>query len=117
MNATRRPYVAYDKMLAQRVHDLLGADPRLEERKMLGGIGFLVRGNMACGVLGDELIVPVALERFADILTEAHTHAFDSPGRSRSSWVMVGPAGYDSDADLYRWVSRGVTFARVWLLA
>jgi hypothetical protein len=78
--------MAYDEGLAQRVEDALGGMDGLEAKKMFGGVGYLLNGNMAVGVLGDGLIV-------------------------RTGWVTVGPEGVSEDADLEEWVEIGVVFA------
>ena len=104
------PAVAYDEGLAQRVRESL--IPReLEEKKMFGGIGFLVTGNMVCGVLSDSFIVRVGPERYQEALSQPHTHEFDFTGRAMTGWVVVGPEGHEADASLDDWVMLGLTFA------
>ena len=104
--------MAYDEGLAQQVRESLGELPGLVEKKMFGGVGFMVQGNMACGVHGDELIVRVGPARYKESLASAHTRAFDMTGRPMKGWVMVGPDGYESDAELEDWLQQGVEFAQ-----
>ena len=80
-------------------------------KKMFGGIGFLVKGNMACGVHKDALIVRVGPDAYQEALDKAHTRPFDITGRPMKGWVMVDQAGYESDADLRAWVQQGVEYA------
>ncbi|MGD2040408.1 MAG: TfoX/Sxy family protein [Anaerolineae bacterium] len=103
--------MAYDEGLAQRVREALGDLPGLVEKKMFGGVGYLVQGNMACGVNQDDLIVRVGPEAYEDALVEPHTRVFDMTGRPMRGWIVVTPEGYGSDADLDEWVQRGVRFA------
>jgi TfoX/Sxy family transcriptional regulator of competence genes len=104
--------MAYDKVLAERIRLLLAAQPGLSERKMFGGIGFMLHGNMACGVIGDRLIVRVGLDRYKEMLTLPHTHLFDTTGRPMRGWITVSPEGYASEDDLKSWLDRAVDFAR-----
>ncbi len=103
--------MAYDEGLTQRIRELIGSHPAVAEKKMFGGVGFIARGNMACGVTGDDLIVRVGAENYQDALTQPHTRPFDMTGRPMTGWVMVGPDGYADDADLEQWISRGLQFA------
>jgi TfoX/Sxy family transcriptional regulator of competence genes len=103
--------MAYDEGLAQRIREVLGERPELVEKKMFGGIGFMLQGNMACGVLKDELIVRVGPERYEEALTKPHTRPFDFSGRPMRGWVMVASDGYESDEALQGWVQQGVDFA------
>ena len=103
--------MAYDEGLAQRIRDVLGERPGLVEKKMFGGIGFMVRGNMACGVHKDALIVRVGPEGYEEALAKPHTKPFDITGRPMKGWVMVTPDGYESDEALEDWVQRGLDFA------
>ncbi len=103
--------MAYDEGLAQRIREALGEPPGLVEKKMFGGVGFMVQGNMACGVNKDDLIVRVGAEQYEEALTKPHTRPFDMTGRSMKGWVMVSSEGYESDDALKDWVQRGVEFA------
>ena len=103
--------MAYDDGLAQRMREALAVIPDIDEKKMFGGIGFLLNGNMACGVNKDDLIVRVGPEAYEAALAEPHTKVFDMTGRPMKGWVVVRPAGYESDEGLKGWVQRGVDFA------
>jgi hypothetical protein len=107
--------MAYDEGLAQRISEALDAvlgESELVEKKMFGGIGYLVQGNMACGVNGDRLIVRVGPGAYDTALARPHVRVFDMTGRPMKGWVTVGPAGYASDEDLAGWVRQGVAYAR-----
>jgi TfoX/Sxy family transcriptional regulator of competence genes len=104
--------MAYDEGLAQRIRELLEQEPGLVEKKMFGGVGYMVQGHMACGVNQDALIVRVGPERYQEALAAPHTRVFDLTGRPMTGWVTVGPEGYSADDDLRRWVRQGLEFAR-----
>jgi TfoX/Sxy family transcriptional regulator of competence genes len=100
--------VAYDEGLAERVRDVIGARPGVTERKMFGGLGFMVSGNMACAVMGDDLIVRIDPEEMDSALREPHAGVFGRMGkRPMSGFVLVEAPGLTEDAELARWVDRG----------
>ncbi len=104
--------MAYNENLARRIRKTLGDPPCLQEKKMFGGVGFLLFGNMACGVHGDDLIVRVGPDGYVEALRRPHTKVFDMTGRPMSGWLVVETEGYQSDGDLNRWVQREVAYAR-----
>lgn len=103
--------MAYDEELAQRVRDLVQKELSCSEKKMFGGIGFLMHGNMACGVIRKDLIVRVGQDSYTDALLKPHVELFDMTGRAMTGWVIVKEPGYRSDQDLQDWVSQGVAYA------
>ncbi len=104
--------MAYNIQLAERIRAQLKRAAGLQERKMFGGVGFLINGNMACGVHKDELMVRINPERNAELLGRPHTRPFDLSGRPMAGWILVGPAGYQTDEVLAAWIGLGVEFAR-----
>ncbi len=102
--------MAYDKELAKRISATFGNIPIIE-KKMFGGVGYLLHGNMACGVLDDALIVRVGLEDYEAVLKRPHTRVFDTTGHVMRGWVMVDPEGTSSDDNLPTWVEQGIKFA------
>lgn len=103
--------MAYNENAAARLRAELGILPGLTEKRMFGGIAFLIGGNMACGVNGDSLIFRVGAAQYAASLAQPGARVFDFSGRPMVGWVMVGPAGYAAAADLARWVKLAVAFA------
>lgn len=101
----------YDESLGSRIRSLLKDHPGLQEKKMFGGVGFLVNGNMACGVHKDSLIVRVGAEAYTSAMTRPGTRPFDMTGHPMAGWVMVDPPGFASDQELSRWVQQGLDFA------
>ena len=103
--------MAYDEGLGQRIREVLDDQPNLVEKKMFGGVGFMVHGNMACGVHKDMLIVRVGPKAYEETMKYPHTRPFDMTGRAMKGWVMVEPGGFESDIDLKNWVEQGLNFA------
>jgi hypothetical protein len=102
--------VAYDEELADRVRAHLAIRAGLTERKMFGGLAFMVEGNMACGVIGDEVIVRVAREDYENALAEPGVREFDFTGRPMRGFVCVAGAGMP-DEELGGWVDAGADHA------
>jgi TfoX/Sxy family transcriptional regulator of competence genes len=99
--------MAYDEALAERVRAQLHSQPGLTEKKMFGGLGFMVDGTMAVGVRGDELLVRVGAERMDDALAQPHTRESHMGRHVMKGFVLVS-----QDADLAPWVQKGVEYAR-----
>ena len=104
--------MAFDEGLATRVRELIGDDPGVAEKRMFGGLAFLLNGNMACGVRGDDLIVRLAADASQGALAEPGARPFDITGQPMRGWLMVGVEGHAEDDDLRRWVDRGMAHAR-----
>ncbi len=104
--------MAYDEGLAQRIREALADADGLTERRMFGGIAFMLHGNMAVGVSGDELMVRVGPDRYDDALAQPHARVFDMTGRVMRGWVVVATEGIADDAALDEWIRRGADYAR-----
>ena len=103
--------MTYNEGLAQRVRVVLEGKSGLEEKKMFGGVCFILSGNMACGILNERLIVRVGPEKYENALKQPHTGKFDITGKPMKGWVMVSPEGYNTDERLSYWIELGVAFA------
>ena len=103
--------MAYDESLASRVLDLLEGQPDLEQKKMFGGISYMVRGHFCCGIVKDDLCVRVGPDVYDDALAQPHVREMDFTGRPMAGWVFVGPGALESDDDLGAWVGRGLSHA------
>jgi TfoX/Sxy family transcriptional regulator of competence genes len=103
--------VAYDEALADQVRELLSARADVSERKMFGGIAFIVGGNMACGVLGEELIVRLGDEEGEKALAEDGVRPFDFTGKPMKGIVYVSSERTSDDAGLAEWVDAGADYA------
>lgn len=104
--------MAYDEGLAQRVRQQLRDAGDVEEKQMFGGIAFMLQGNMACGVIDDELMVRVGPEKYEELLAEAGASEFDFTGRPMKGWVKVSQDVLADDQVLGTWVERGIATAR-----
>ncbi|OFW67460.1 MAG: RNA methyltransferase [Actinobacteria bacterium RBG_16_68_21] len=103
--------MAYDETLAEEIRACIGAHPGLAEKEMFGGIAFMIGGNMAVGVSGNELMVRVGKDAHDEAVARPGARIFDFGARPMQGWVAVAPEGFASDADLRQWVRQGVAFA------
>jgi TfoX N-terminal domain len=103
--------MAYDEALAARVRKALHGRHGLGEKKMFGGVAFMLDGNMCCGITGPSLFVRLAPTDAQAALAEPHTRVFDMSGRPMKGWVVVTENGLADDGALARWVGRGAAFA------
>ena len=103
--------MAYDEALADRIRELLAARADVSERKMFGGIAFMVAGNMACGVLGEELIVRLDRDESERALAEDGVRPFDFTGKTMKGIVYVSGELTSDDAGLSEWVEAGADHA------
>lgn len=103
--------MAYDERLAERVRGVLASHKRVTEKKMFGGLAFLVGGRMCCGIVGDTLMVRVGPERHAAALSRAHARPMDFTGRPLTGFVYVAPAGIGSRQALTKWIGWCLKFA------
>ena len=103
--------MAYNKGLAERIRHALVHRSDIEEKKMFGGVGFMLKGNMACGVNKDDLIIRVGPGSYDEAVIRPHTRPFDMTGRPMRGWVVVEPPGYVTNEDLKKWIDQGVSFA------
>ncbi|WP_042430891.1 TfoX/Sxy family protein [Streptacidiphilus anmyonensis] len=103
--------MAFDEGLAERIRDRLGTEPGVTEKRMFGGLSFLFQGNLAVGVIGDELIVRVGPESTTAALARPGARLFDFTGRPMRGWVVVEASALSEDEVLADWVDRGCSFA------
>ncbi|WBB69129.1 TfoX/Sxy family protein [Micromonospora sp. WMMD812] len=105
--------MAYDEDLANRVRELIGREPGIDERRMFGGLALMLNGNMAVVIRGaGGLMVRVDPAQSAQLLVEDGAEQTQMRGRPMRGWITVGPSACARDADLQRWVNRGVTYTR-----
>ena len=104
--------MAYDRGVAECVRDLLRGREGFSERKMFGGVCFMLRGNMCCGVLGRDLCLRLGDQGAAAALAETHTRPMDFTGKPIKSIIYLSPEGYADDADLASWATRAARFAQ-----
>jgi TfoX/Sxy family transcriptional regulator of competence genes len=103
--------MAFDEGLAQRLRERLGAE-RVAERKMFGGLAFLVDGNMCVGVMGEELIARVGPDATDAALRRPGARLFDFTSRPMKGWLQVEPAALEDDDALDAWVEDALRYVR-----
>jgi TfoX/Sxy family transcriptional regulator of competence genes len=102
--------MAFDESLAERIRDALARKKNVEEKKMFGGIGFLLNGNLLVGVWKNSLIVRLGPDQGDQAMLEPHVKAFDITGKPMKNWVLVEPEGVEHDEQLNCWIQRAVSF-------
>ena len=103
--------MAFDEILGERVRMLLGDDPDVSERRMFGGLAFMVAGNMACGVIRDDLLVRVGRDDYDAMVAQPFAGPMQMGDRTMGGFVVVDGEGVAEDDQLDAWVDRGVTYA------
>ena len=104
------PQMAYDEEVALRVRNALARYTPIEEKKMFGGLAFMLRGHMCVGVIDDELMVRVGLAGYEAALSTPHAREMDFTGKPLRGFVYVEKAGFNSAAGLSAWIGRGTKF-------
>jgi hypothetical protein len=102
--------MAFDESLAERIRQQLTWRKNLEEKKMFGGIGFLLNGNLLVGVWKDSLIARLGPEEGGEALKEPHVKQFDITGRAMKGWILVEREGVADDYQLKDWIERAAKF-------
>ena len=100
----------FSESLAARTRDALAREPGITEKKMFGGLSFLLHGKLLVGVFKDSLIARVGPEQAKTALKKPHVGVFDITGRPMKGWVVVEPEGVDRDADLKTWIRQAIEF-------
>lgn len=105
--------MAYDEDLANRIRELLGSERGVEEKRMFGGLAFLINGNMSVAASGKGgLMVRVPPEDTEKLLARAHVSPMVMAGREARGWLRVAAEGVKTKRQLESWVTRGVGYAR-----
>ncbi|MFW2388786.1 MAG: TfoX/Sxy family protein [Polyangiales bacterium] len=104
--------MAYDEALADRVREVLKRRRGVSEKKMFGGLSFLLNGHMACGIIGDELMVRVGPDAYEASLKKPGAREMDFTGRAMKGMVYVAPRGFQRAPSLKAWVEQGLSYAR-----
>jgi len=97
--------MAFDRGLAERVREQFRDRDDVEEKKMFGGLCFMVADHMCCGIVGDTLMARVGAENYQACLTRPHVREMDFTGRALKSMVYIAPSGIEDDPDLARWIT------------
>lgn len=103
--------MAYSEALADDIRARIGGRSGLVEKQMFGGIAFMIDGNMAVGVTGEELMVRVGKDAHDEAVALPGARIFDMSARPMKGWIVVASEGIADEADLDAWIERGVRFA------
>ena len=104
--------MAFNEVLAGRIRQRLTRRRNVEEKKMFGGVGFLLHGNMLVGVWKDSLCVRLGPDEAKEALKEPHVRESDITGKPMKGWIMVEPEGVENDDQLKGWIERALKFVR-----
>ena len=104
--------MAYNIALAEKIQKRMEKQKGFSQRKMFGGICYMINGNMACGIVGDDLMVRVGPKDYQRSLRRSHARPMDFTGRPLKGFVYVSAKGYDREAALKEWIGIGAQFAR-----
>lgn len=104
--------MAYSEVLAERIRASIGRRKNVAEKKMFGGIAFLYQGNMACGVVAEDLMLRLGKEGTSEALNEPHTRPMDFTGKVITTMLFVDAAGVRTDEQLTAWIERAIDFAK-----
>ena len=102
--------MAYDEGLAERLREIFADRYDVAEKRMFGGIAFMLHGHMCCGIVNDTLIARAGPDNYANALQRPHAREMDFTGKAMKGFVYVDPAGFESDADLQNWVALCESF-------
>jgi TfoX/Sxy family transcriptional regulator of competence genes len=103
--------MAYDEGLAERIRDALDGERGITEKKMFGGVAFLLRGKMFVGIVKNDLMVRVGADGYQAALERPFARPMDFTGKPMAGYVYVAPDGTEEDRTLLDWVRRGLKFA------
>ena len=103
--------MAYDEGVAQRLRECLQGISGVSEKKMFGGIAFMLNGNMCCGVVNSELMLRVGPDLYQQALSKPHAREMDFTGKPMKGFVYVAEPGIESDTDLNAWIDLARSFA------
>ena len=102
--------MAYDEGVAERLREMLEMMGGADEKKMFGGVAFMVAGHMTCGVVGDRLMVRVGPEQYEKSLQRPYASEMDFTGKPLKGFVYVDPEGFEEDAALQNWIELSLSF-------
>ena len=103
--------MAYDEGLAQRIRELLAKQAGVSEKRMFGGLAFLLKGNMCVGIVKDDLMIRVGPDVYQRLVRHPHARKMDFTGKPMKGFVYVSPEGVESEEGLRLWVGHGLAYA------
>jgi len=103
--------VTFNENLAQKIRESIKGKRNITEKKMFGGLAFLLKGKMFCGIVKDDLMVRTGPDNYENALNKPHARPMDFTGKPMKGFVYVGPAGYKTAKALSGWISLGLDYA------
>ncbi len=104
--------MAYDELAADRVRLALKGRRGVTEKKMFGGLAFMLRGHLCCGIVADELMLRVGPDRYGELLEAPHVRPMDFTGKPLRGFLYIEPKGFATAAGLARWIDIAAGFVR-----
>lgn len=101
----------YSEELAQRIRSAIASRADVEEKKMMGGLAFMINGKMSCGIIGDEIMIRVLPEKYESVLELPNAREMDFTGRVMKGFVYVGAEGLETEKELQKWLALALEFA------
>jgi TfoX/Sxy family transcriptional regulator of competence genes len=102
--------MAFDDGLAERVRELLADTSGVVEKRMFGGLAFLINGHMCCGIVGSELMLRVGPKQYDEVLSIPYVRQMDFTGRPMKGFVFISEKGFEEEAQLNEWILRSLMF-------
>ena len=102
--------MAYDEGVAQRIREALSENKKISEKKMFGGIAFMLSGNMCVGVVKDQLMLRVGPDQYEECLTMKHVKKMDFTGKAMKGFIYLQPQGFAEDHELAMWLDKALSF-------
>jgi TfoX/Sxy family transcriptional regulator of competence genes len=102
--------MSYDQGLAQRIHDFLVTQPELMEKKMFGGLCYMLQGNMCCGVVGNKLVLRINGPKYDELLEHKHISVVDFTGKPMRGFLYVDPTAIKTQQQLLEWLSHSIDY-------
>lgn len=102
--------MAFDEGLAQRIREALKATAHVVEKRMFGGLAFMIHGHMFCGIVGTELMLRVGLKQYDNILSIPYVRQMDFTGRPMKGFVFISEKGFEEESQLHDWITMGLKF-------
>lgn len=102
--------MAYNEQLADRIREKLMNVKKLEEKKMMGGLCFLYKTKMCCGIVKDDLMVRIVEKKYEETLSHPHARPMDFTGRPLKGFIFVAPDGFKKEKELAFWLTLGIEY-------
>lgn len=104
--------MAYDEFLAERVRRTIGRERGITEKKMFGGLAFMLHGNMACGIVGEKLMLRLGEDGAGSAMREPHVKPMDFTGKPIKTMAFIDPEGIEGEGELAHWIDKALAFTR-----